>query len=242
MPEPGQWFRIQSGPNEGRWHLAGWQKTAIEVLDGGDKNGWLALSVCPRCRALVIADVHHPYGDNEWGHEQHHAETDYPHPADESENPPPDPKDSPRFLHEGEVRMEHAGFIAQHLSNDGRTWIDFGSKYQTADKAWAFIDTVLSRPDFSGRAESPDDYRVIYRETTETTQPRPALLGPGFTLHDTAGVPGDPGHGGVYDSTPINCPAGNPIAKVSYVSGKLPHAIHADGSTCEHFVIKRPGA
>jgi hypothetical protein len=80
--QKGDWFRILRGEHEGRWHLCGWAKTAIQVLDGGDRYGWLALSVCPRCFALVISDDRHVYGDLEWAHEQWHAGTDYPIPQE----------------------------------------------------------------------------------------------------------------------------------------------------------------
>lgn len=83
----GEWFRILSGEHEGRWHLCGWKKTAIKVLDGGDSHGWLALSACPRCSAIVIADDRHPYGDCEWSHEQWHAATDYPLPTETQTGP-----------------------------------------------------------------------------------------------------------------------------------------------------------
>jgi len=72
-----KWFVIQSGEHAGLVHMGGWMKTAIQTVDG-----WLALSVCPRCSALVIADDRHAYGDRTWAHEQWHAATDWPVPTD----------------------------------------------------------------------------------------------------------------------------------------------------------------
>lgn len=81
----GEWFRIRSGDHEGRWHLRGWMKTAIRGVPTGPRDdGWLSLSVCPRCYAVVIADDAHAFGDNEWQHEQWHARTDYPIPSEDT--------------------------------------------------------------------------------------------------------------------------------------------------------------
>lgn len=60
----GEWFRIRSGEHEGRWHLGGWQKTAVRVLDGGDENGWLGLWICPRCNAVVFDAGQHTIRDS----------------------------------------------------------------------------------------------------------------------------------------------------------------------------------
>lgn len=51
MPMPDStWFFIQSGPDAGRWHMAGWDYTAIKTEDlsiaGGARDrtrGWLSL-------------------------------------------------------------------------------------------------------------------------------------------------------------------------------------------------------
>lgn len=87
----GEWFRISSGAYAGRWHMAGWMLTAIKGEDtsvvGGAKDrsqGWLSLAICPRCRALVIADDQHAYGDQQWPHEEWHHQTDHPHPENAS--------------------------------------------------------------------------------------------------------------------------------------------------------------
>lgn len=80
-----QWFRIPSGEHEGRWHLSGWMKTALHVLDNDGQPMYIAVSICPRCRAVVFADEdlrRNAYGDCEWAHEQWHAQTDFPIPAD----------------------------------------------------------------------------------------------------------------------------------------------------------------
>jgi len=76
----GDWFVILSGPHEGRPHLVGWMNTAIG-MEGPDDPG-LALAVCPRCHALVLADEGHAYGDRTWAHEQWHAATDHPIPVE----------------------------------------------------------------------------------------------------------------------------------------------------------------
>jgi hypothetical protein len=92
-PVTGEWFRIQEDApsHAGQWHLAGWMHTAIKTEDlslrGGAQDrtrGWLSLAICPRCRALVIADEKHAYGDQQWAHEDWHHRTDYPHPEEES--------------------------------------------------------------------------------------------------------------------------------------------------------------
>ena len=87
MRNSGKWFVILSGEHEGRAHLTGWMLTAIMTADDGSRDyasngGWLALAICPRCSAMVIADDKRPYGDQTWAHEQWHAATDYPIPAD----------------------------------------------------------------------------------------------------------------------------------------------------------------
>jgi hypothetical protein len=85
----GEWFRVLSGEHEGRWHLSGWMGHAILVGKAGRRLGevegwqWLAISVCPRCRATIVTETAwqvFPYGDQQWAHEDWHAATDYPHP------------------------------------------------------------------------------------------------------------------------------------------------------------------
>jgi hypothetical protein len=56
--------------------------SAMRLVDGGDRNGWLSYAICPRCSAMVLADVHAPHGDQTWAHEQWHAATDYPVPKE----------------------------------------------------------------------------------------------------------------------------------------------------------------
>lgn len=82
------WFIIQSGPNAGRWHMQGWRMSAIKgedlsLLQGAKDptQGWLSYAHCPRCHAMVGIETHSPYGDQQWAHEDWHAETDYPHPS-----------------------------------------------------------------------------------------------------------------------------------------------------------------
>lgn len=89
-PHQPQWFVIKTGPHAGRWHLAGWQMSAIKgedlTLRGGavdPTRGWLSYGHCPRCHAMVSADDQHAYGDQQWSHEQWHHLTDYPHPEAE---------------------------------------------------------------------------------------------------------------------------------------------------------------
>jgi hypothetical protein len=84
----GDWFVIASGPDQGKWHMAGWLHSAIKTDDlsiaGGavDRSGgWLALGICPRCYALVQTDDRRVFGDQQWAHEDWHAATDHPHPA-----------------------------------------------------------------------------------------------------------------------------------------------------------------
>lgn len=86
----GEWFRIESGEHEGRWHLAGWMGDARHTMPTlpGEESGWLAWENCPRCGAMVFGgDDRHPdapmLGTRVWAHENWHAKTDYPHPAGE---------------------------------------------------------------------------------------------------------------------------------------------------------------
>lgn len=86
----GEWFRIESGEHEGRWHLAGWMESARRTMPTlpGEETTWLAWGDCPRCGAMVFAgDDRHPgsplLGTRVWAHEDWHARTDYPHPAGE---------------------------------------------------------------------------------------------------------------------------------------------------------------
>lgn len=72
------WF-IRS--DDGKPHFSGWMCTAIKTEPTGLRDsGWLALSVCPVCHALVLADDEHAFGDQRNAHEQWHAATDYPIP------------------------------------------------------------------------------------------------------------------------------------------------------------------
>ena len=83
MTSNGEWFRILSGPAEGKWHLAGWALDAIKVEPSGPRDyGWLAFGHCPRCHAMVMTDDRRAYGDLQWAHERWHAQTDYPVPND----------------------------------------------------------------------------------------------------------------------------------------------------------------
>lgn len=77
------WFIVKSGQHKGRPHLSGWRQTAIRAdatRPGGE--GWLEYSCCPVCAAMVVADETHAYGDLTWEHEQWHARTDFPIPAE----------------------------------------------------------------------------------------------------------------------------------------------------------------
>jgi hypothetical protein len=66
--------------------MAGWALSAIKTLPGGhDQTGWLAYGICPRCHAMVITEDNRPdnaYGDQTEAHQQWHAETDHPIPAE----------------------------------------------------------------------------------------------------------------------------------------------------------------
>jgi hypothetical protein len=84
----GEWFVIKSGPDAGRWHMAGWMHTAIKGEDLshdilGDEDptgGWLSLGICPRCHATIITEDRQASGDQQWAHEAWHHKTDHPHP------------------------------------------------------------------------------------------------------------------------------------------------------------------
>jgi hypothetical protein len=79
---PTYWFVIKSGPQAGRWHLSGWLESAIKANPIGLNNdGWLKYSVCPRCFAMVLSDEKHAYGNQQWAHEEWHANSDFPRPA-----------------------------------------------------------------------------------------------------------------------------------------------------------------
>lgn len=84
MAVAGEWFRIPYGEHQGKWHLAGWQLSAIKGEPDRLSDGWLSYGCCPRCYAMVVADSKHPYGDLTWAHEDWHAATDYPHPEEHS--------------------------------------------------------------------------------------------------------------------------------------------------------------
>lgn len=80
---PVAWFIVPSGDHEGRPHLRGWQLSAIKGESTGSRDdGWLAYAICPLCFAMVQADDRHAYGDQTWAHEQWHARTDFPVPAE----------------------------------------------------------------------------------------------------------------------------------------------------------------
>ena len=81
MMADGEWFRILSGKDEGRLHMAGWKLDAIKGESSGPRDdGWLAFAHCPVCFAMVLADDRRAYGDLTWAHEQWHARTDHPIP------------------------------------------------------------------------------------------------------------------------------------------------------------------
>ena len=73
--QDGEWYVIQRGVHQGKWHLAGWMEGA---LDGGEG---LAYAHCPVCHAMICADGDSSYGDQTWAHEQWHARTDHPIPV-----------------------------------------------------------------------------------------------------------------------------------------------------------------
>jgi hypothetical protein len=75
-----RWFRITEGEYAGRVHLRGWMLTALP--DPQQPSHLVAVGICPVCSATVIADKEHSYGDRTWAHEQWHANTDYPIPAE----------------------------------------------------------------------------------------------------------------------------------------------------------------
>jgi len=77
MMSQGEWFIIQSGEHEGKPHLSGWMLSAI-MPDHPDGRGF---ANCPRCFAMVVTDDA-GYRDLTWAHEQWHAATDYPIPAE----------------------------------------------------------------------------------------------------------------------------------------------------------------
>ena len=79
-----QWFRVPYGPHAGKLTMAHWGLDAIRTLGtaDGDPPVWICWAVCPRCHALVLADEKHPYGDQRWAHEEWHASTDHPIPAE----------------------------------------------------------------------------------------------------------------------------------------------------------------
>lgn len=52
--------------------VAGWVHTSIITGDG-----WMALAICPQCRALVLADTRHAL-DHTRQHEQWHARMGHP--------------------------------------------------------------------------------------------------------------------------------------------------------------------
>jgi hypothetical protein len=81
----GRWFIIKSGEYKGRLHLAGWDLTAIRANPTSPRyyDGCFGLATCPRCGALVSNNEKSgSISGDMWGHEQWHAATDYPIPAD----------------------------------------------------------------------------------------------------------------------------------------------------------------
>jgi hypothetical protein len=84
MSEAGKWFVIQSGTNEGRWHLSGWHLSAVAAAPG-ERSQYRAVAFCPRCGAMVDNDDTPSaanIGAMVWLHEDWHAATDYPRPTD----------------------------------------------------------------------------------------------------------------------------------------------------------------
>jgi len=88
MMTDGEWFRIPGGPDEGRLHMAGWKLSAIKGEPTDFRSdGWLSYGICPVCSAMVQADEKRVYGDMTWDHEQWHARTDHPIPAELAATP-----------------------------------------------------------------------------------------------------------------------------------------------------------
>lgn len=78
----GEWFVIKTGPNAGRWHMAGWMGDARRTMPTlpGEESGWLAWENCPRCGAMVCGGDAPMLGTCVWAHEDWHHQTDHPHP------------------------------------------------------------------------------------------------------------------------------------------------------------------
>ena len=73
----GKWF---VRPDIGMPHMAGWSYTAIKTEPTTTSDdGWIALATCPICHALVLAEEGR---DQTGAHQQWHARTDHPIPAD----------------------------------------------------------------------------------------------------------------------------------------------------------------
>lgn len=66
----GDWFLHHDPKGKAEVHLSGWRETSIP-----NRADWLTLCTCPRCVAVVL------YRDVR-GHENWHAETDHPIPAE----------------------------------------------------------------------------------------------------------------------------------------------------------------
>lgn len=69
------WFVIEEGWGAGRPRLEGWAAVSFQGV-----NDDLAFEVCPRCAAMVL--VSPIEGNKTWEHEQWHAATDFPIPAE----------------------------------------------------------------------------------------------------------------------------------------------------------------
>jgi hypothetical protein len=81
--QTGEWIIRR---DTGKPWMAGMMLTAIRTLpinpDDDPDGVWLALAVCPRCHALLLADEAHPYRDQQEAHMLWHAATDHPIPED----------------------------------------------------------------------------------------------------------------------------------------------------------------
>jgi hypothetical protein len=83
MTPAGEWSIIKSGDYAGRPHLVGWTLTALLATSTSYRNdGWFGLATCPRCGVLVIHNDRSTISCEMWTHEQWHAATDHPIPAE----------------------------------------------------------------------------------------------------------------------------------------------------------------
>jgi hypothetical protein len=79
----GQWYVIQSGPDEGTIHMRGWSLTAhLGTPTSTHDTGWIGFGTCPRCFALVLNNDEAITSRQIFQHEVWHARTDYPIPPD----------------------------------------------------------------------------------------------------------------------------------------------------------------